>query len=231
MGLPRCSWLVCLWSAETLPLPHNCGKSHTRGTNLRHSGVQSSSSHSSHSHTHGTNCPWGEKLTCPLHNAPHIACNNQLLSIDALHQAIQQWTTTKRPPQANLLCATLSNTRTRPRSILRPMHRPQEDRPPASPPRVVIPKPPSILVPQIPIASQDEPIARCTGSRFSSMDRSPPRVHKTIDTAPIVRRTRSQTANMASVITPAQAAQQQYPVKFLQSLAMPVIDDIPESTT
>ena len=33
------------------------------------------------------------------------------------------------------------------------------------------------------------------------MDRAPPRVHKTIDTAPISRPTRSQTANMPSAIT------------------------------
>ena len=31
---------------------------------------------------HGVN-----KLTCALHNAPHMACDNQLLAIDALHQA------------------------------------------------------------------------------------------------------------------------------------------------
>ena len=40
---------------------------------------------------HGAN-----KLTCALHDAPHIACDNQLSAIDALHQAIQRWTTTKR---------------------------------------------------------------------------------------------------------------------------------------
>ena len=56
------------------------------------------------------------------------------------------------------------------------------------------------------------------------MKRAPPRVHKTIDTAPIARRTRSQTENVASAITPAQAAQRRYPAKFLQSLAMPVLD-------
>ena len=49
-------------------------------------------------------------------------------------------------------------------------------------------------------------------------------MRKTIDTAPIYRRTRSQTANMDSAITPAQAAQQRYLAKFLQSLAMPVLD-------
>ena len=56
------------------------------------------------------------------------------------------------------------------------------------------------------------------------MDRPPPRVNKTTDTVPIAARTRSQTAAMASVITPAQAAQQQYLAKFLQSLEMPVLD-------
>ena len=61
MVIPRCSWLVCWCSAATLPLPHNCGKSHKRGTNLRHSGVQASSSYSAHSHTHGPHCPWREQ--------------------------------------------------------------------------------------------------------------------------------------------------------------------------
>ena len=48
---------------------------------------------------------------------------------------------------------------------------------------------------------------------------------QTPDAAPISRRTRSQTAAVASGITPAQAAQRQYPAQFLQSLAMPVLDE------
>ena len=67
------------------------------------------------------------KLTCTLHHAPHITCNNQLLAIDALHQANQKWTKTTRPPQTKPHRNTLSHMRTRPRSILRPMFRPQED--------------------------------------------------------------------------------------------------------
>ena len=62
---------------------------------------------------HGVN-----KLTCALHDTPHIACDNQLLAINALHQEIQRWTTINRPPQAKLPRATLSHTRIRPRSIL-----------------------------------------------------------------------------------------------------------------
>ena len=54
---------------------------------------------------------------------------------------------------------------------------------------------------------------------------APPRVHNTIYTAPIARRTRSQTTNMASTITPSQAAQQRYPDKFIQSLAIPVLKE------
>ena len=61
MGLPRCSWLVCWCSAATLPLSHNFGKSHTRGTNLRHSEVQASSPYSADSHTHGPRCQWREQ--------------------------------------------------------------------------------------------------------------------------------------------------------------------------
>ena len=144
-----------------------------------------------------------KKITCALHDAPHIAGDNQLLAIEALHQAIHRWTKTTRPPQTKPHRTTLSHTRTRPRSILRLMRRPQDDRPPASPTRVVIPKPTAILIPQIPIASQDEPFARCTQSTFPTMDPSPPRVNKTTDTAPIARRTSSQTEAMASVVTPA----------------------------
>ena len=65
---------------------------------------------------HGVN-----KLTCALHDNPHIACDNQLLAIDALHQAIQRWTKTTGPPQTKPHRNTLSHTRTRPRSILRPI--------------------------------------------------------------------------------------------------------------
>ena len=122
---------------------------------------------------HGVN-----KLTCALHDTPHIACDNQLLAIDALHLAIQRWTKTTGPPQTKPHRTTLSHTCNRPHSILRPMRRPQEDRPPASPPRVVIPKTPAILIPQIPITSQDEPIARRTRSRFPTMKCPPPRVNK-----------------------------------------------------
>ena len=61
MGLPQCSWLVCWCSSATLPLPHNCGKSHMRSTNIRHSGIQASSPHSAHSHTHVPHCPWCEQ--------------------------------------------------------------------------------------------------------------------------------------------------------------------------
>ena len=31
-------------------------------------------------------------LTCALHGAPHIACDNHFFAMKALHQAIQQWT-------------------------------------------------------------------------------------------------------------------------------------------
>ena len=166
-----------------------------------------------------------KKLTCALQDAPYIAYGNQLLAIDALLQAIQLCTTSNRPPQAKPPRATLSHTHTRPRSILRPMRRPREYQTPPSTPRVVIPKPPAIPVPQIPTPSQDEPIARRTRSILPSMNRAPPRVYQKIYTAPIARRTRSQTANMASVITPVQADQREYPAKFLQILEMPFLNE------
>ena len=111
------------------------------------------------------------KLTFALHDAPHIACDNQLLAIEALHQAIQRWTKTTGPPQTKPHRTTLPHMRTRPRSILRPMRRPQEHRPPDSPPRVFISKPPAILITQLYIVSQDEPILRRTRSSFPTMDR------------------------------------------------------------
>ena len=90
---------------------------------------------------------------------------------------------------------------------------------------MVIPKPPAILIPPLSIASPDETIARRTRSRFPTVDRPPPWANKTIDTDPIARRTRSQTAATASVFTPAQASQRRYPVKFLQIIAMTVLDE------
>ena len=148
-----------------------------------------------------------KKFTCDLHNTPHIACDNKLLLIEAINQDIQRWKKTTRPPQTKPHRTTLTHTRTKPRSILRPMRRPQENRPPDSTPRVVIQKPTALLILQLSISSQDEPIAWHTRSRFPSMDRTPSRVNKTTNTVPIARRTSSQTAAMASVITPAQAAQ------------------------
>ena len=46
-------------------------------------------------------------------------------------------------------------------------------------------------------------------------------------TGSIARRTCSQTAALASVITPTQAAQQRYPARFLQSLAIYVLEKPP----
>ena len=106
------------------------------------------------------------------------------------------------------------------------MRRPLEDQPPDTLPRVVIPKPHASPIPtlQLSIASQDELIAWHTSSMFPTMELPPPRVNKKTDTAPIAARTRSQTTAMASVITPSEASQRQYPFKFLQSMAMPDLD-------
>ena len=62
MGLPQCNRLECWCSTATLRLTHNCGKRHTCGKNIRHSGVQASSPHSAHSHTHGPHCPWRKQI-------------------------------------------------------------------------------------------------------------------------------------------------------------------------
>ena len=186
-----------------------------RGTNLRHSGVQESSPHSDHSHTHGSHSPWREQI--------HMRFTRR-----SSHHMRQSTVSNRRAPPGNPEMDENHKTSTdkaisfhtfkhsHPTALYPAPYAPSPRRPtPTSHPRMAIPKPPSILVPQIPIASQDEPIAHCTWSRFPSMDRSPPRAHKKIDTAPIARRTHSQTANMANVITSAQAAQQRYPAKFL----------------
>ena len=126
---------------------------------------------------------------------PQTELTLKLLSQANLYPSRSSWSYFHKPfnydatPIRTLGCDILAHMRTRSLSILRPMHHPQEDRPPASPPRVVIPKPPA--TPQIPIASQDEPIACRTRSRFPCMDCAPPRANKTIDTAPIDRCTRS----------------------------------------
>ena len=172
---------------------------------------------------HGVNT-----LTCALHEDPNIACDNQLFAIKALRQAIQRWSKITLPVRPNPHRTTLPHMRTRQRSTLRPMRRPHEYRPPEAPPRVSIPKPNAspIPTPLTSSTSQYEAVARRTSSRFPrTVDQPPPRVNKTPDTAPIARRTRSQTAAMAIVVTPYQAAQRRYPDKFLQSMAMPVLNE------
>ena len=107
------------------------------------------------------------------------------------------------------------------------MRRPHEYRPLEVPPRVVIQKPKASPIPTtVPsITSQYEPVARRTSSKVpQTVDQPHPRVNKTPDTGLIARLTRSQTADFSSVITLAQAAQQRYLARFLQFVAMPVLD-------
>ena len=73
-----------------------------------------------------------------LQDSPTIACNNQLASIKALHQSIQQWS---KPTQPVAKVATPPPTRTRQYSILCPMRRPTKDQPQDLLPWVVIQKP------------------------------------------------------------------------------------------
>ena len=80
-------------------------------------------------------------LICALHEVPKIACDNKLFTIKALHQAIQRWAKITLPARMNPHRTTLLHTRTQQRSLLRPMRRPNEDRPPDAPTRVAIPKP------------------------------------------------------------------------------------------
>ena len=83
---------------------------------------------------HGVN-----KLTCDLKDAPQITCDNQLFAINALQQAVQRWTTSNTSPRAQPPQAKTLHPHAQPRSILRPMLRPLEDRPPVPLPRLVIP--------------------------------------------------------------------------------------------
>ena len=149
-------------------------------------------------------------LTCALYKTPTIACDSQLALIQALHQVIQRWSKLTLTAQTKPHLITLPPTSTRQRSILRPMRFPHKDRPQDVPPMVVIKKPDASLIPPtVPSTiSHYEPVARRTRSRVSqTMDQPPPRVSQTSDTGPIVRLTQSQTASLASIITPAQAVQ------------------------
>ena len=167
-------------------------------------------------------------LTCALHESPKIACGNQLAVIQALQQAMNKWAKITLTTRTKPHMTTPPPTITRQRSILRPMCRPHEDPPQDVPPRLVIQKPNASPIPTtVPSTiSHYEPVARLTRSRVpQTVDQPPPRVIQTPDTGPISRRTQSQTAALASVITPAQAYQQQYPPQFLQIMSMPVINE------
>ena len=107
------------------------------------------------------------------------------------------------------------------------MLRPKKDQPQDLLTRLVIHKPNASLSPQnVPLTKNDyKPVARHTRSRVPhTVDHSPPRVSKSTYTGPISRRTQSQTAAMANVITRSQAAKRRYPAQFLQILEMPVLD-------
>ena len=79
-------------------------------------------------------------LTCALHDAPNIVCDNQLAAIHALHQDIQQWAKLTLSLQKKPHITTPPPTRTKHHSILRPMRRPKKYQPQDAPPRVVIQK-------------------------------------------------------------------------------------------
>ena len=80
-------------------------------------------------------------LTCNLHDAPTIACDNQLAAIQAVHQAIQLWAKPTLPVDKKPQITTPPPTRTLQHSILHPMRHPKKDQPPDLLPRVVIQKP------------------------------------------------------------------------------------------
>ena len=148
-------------------------------------------------------------LTCALHDAPTISCDNQLAAIKALHQAIQRWYKLTPPLKKKPHVNTPPPTHTRHRYILLPMRCTNKDQPQDLLPRVVIQKSMPNPVPQnIPSTKSNyEPVAQRTRSRVThTVDKPPPRVIKSPDTGPIARRTGSQTAAMENVINPDQAA-------------------------
>ena len=71
MGLARYIWLECRCRAPKIPMPHNCGKGHQSDPSLRHSRVQTSSSHQAQSHTNGQHCPWSDHSHIRLTQIPY----------------------------------------------------------------------------------------------------------------------------------------------------------------
>ena len=145
--------------------------------------------------------------TCALHDAPAIACDNQLAAIQDLCQAIQRWSHLTLPSSIKVAPVTPPPpTNKRRHSILLPMRLQAPVQPLASIPRVFIPTPKAyLLAPRVPPTQEKyEPITRRTRSRVThTVDPPPPRVEKATESRPIARRTRSQTIYMANVITPA----------------------------
>ena len=143
-------------------------------------------------------------LACALHDAPSVACNNQLTEIQALRQAIHQWSQPTLPLSKVLQVTTLLPTPTRRRSVLLTIRRPATIQLHSLLPRVVIQTPnASPLAPKIPSTKEHyEPVARCTRSKVPhTVEPPPPRVSKATDLRPISRRTRSQSTTTANVIT------------------------------
>ena len=131
-------------------------------------------------------------LTCALHEAPTIACENQLSTIQALHQAIKRWDKLTLPTRTKLHLTTLPPTSTRQCSIMRHMCCPHKDSPQGVPPRVVIKKHNASSIPTtVPSTiSRYEPVARRTRSRVPQpVDQPPLRVSQTPETGLIYRRT------------------------------------------
>ena len=118
-------------------------------------------------------------LACALHEAPTIACDNQLAAIQALHQAIKQWAKLTFPARTKPHITTPPPTSTRQSSVLCPMCRPHKNPPQDVSPRVVIYNPTAFLVPTtVPSTiSYYEPVARRTMSRVpQNVDHPPPRL-------------------------------------------------------
>ena len=141
MGLPWCRRLECWCSAPTLRCHTIVAKSY------RAAQVSDTVEFRHHNLTQATvtlmdRIVYGvDTLTCALHEAPTIACDNQLAAIQALHQAIQRWAkptlTVDKKPQVT----TPRPTRTQQRSILRPICSPNKCQPQDLLSRVVVQKP------------------------------------------------------------------------------------------
>ena len=162
-------------------------------------GVPSSAPHPTRSHTHGPCRPWREHTDMRFKRCPPDRMRQSTISYPcttagspALDDDHYRYMRATAPQPSKYSPSPKSQT-------LWATSKVGHSKTPVPLPRVVIPKPPDKPIPRSP----EEPIARRTRSH------NPP----IVDTAPVARRTCSQTANTASVITPRPSGPAQVPTQ------------------